>query len=401
MVFFVLEYIRPEPFVQLKIQMASLVVFPILWLALPPRRRPWSRNLTLQTAFVGVCAMSALFASNTFAAYTATRIMYGYLVIALAATWLLANRRDFVFAIWFWVLIMAFQALYGVTHGGHGNGSTFDDENDLALGLNTALPFALVGIREFSGWKRWGSLTLTVLILAGIVVSLSRGGFIGLVSVTIYFVLVSRNRVRNLLITAVGALIFFFAIPTSYKSEVASIQDTDTGTAETRFFLWTAAFNMWRDNPVLGVGAGNSNWSVGRYQPEGRASGMFSAPEFHDRDWTMRAVHSVFFQVLSETGIVGSTLFIAMVVGHYRGLNSLRRRVRRHPGAPRGLRKETEFYATAMGAAMTGYLASGAFLSVLYYPYPWYFSAFAVAWTSAVGAQLKLATPGQSVGTQR
>jgi O-antigen ligase len=150
---------------------------------------------------------------------------------------------------------------------------------------------------------------------------------------------------------------------------------------------------MWKDNPVLGVGAGNSNWNIGRYQPrQAGEDGLFAGGEFHARDYTSQSVHSVFFQVLSEMGTVGSLVFGMIVVGHYQGLRALRQRVKRDPRSTRRIRDETEFYVVALGGAMTGYLAAGAFLSVAYYPYPYYFGAFTVAYTRAVQVQLAART---------
>src|SRR5258705_11089711 len=93
MTFFLLEYMRPEPIVQLKLQMLFLILFPILWIR--ESRRPWSRNLTFQSAFLVLSALSMLYATNYYSAYMVTRAVYGYVVIALAITWFLSNRRDF------------------------------------------------------------------------------------------------------------------------------------------------------------------------------------------------------------------------------------------------------------------------------------------------------------------
>ena len=390
MVFFVLEYIRPEPFVRLKFQMLLLLAIPVIWLA--GSQRPWSRILTLQAIFLGLCTISVPFAHNTFYAYTVTRILYGYVVIALAIIWFLSNRRDFVFAIWFWVGLMAIQAAFGLTSGGHGYGASFEDENDLALGLNTAVPFLIGGLQYMRGWKRWRCAALLVLLLAAIVASQSRGGFIGLVATTLYSILAGRNRIRSLSIVAVGALLFYLAIPESYKREIASIRQTDQGTSEGRLFLWRAALNMWFDNPIFGVGAGNSNWNVGKYQPEASASGMFSGAEYADRDWTMASIHSAHLQLLSELGLSGTLVFVAIVVKHFQAVRGVRRRTRRDPRASPALRRDNDLYAVALGGAMVGFLASGSFLSVLYYPYAWYFSAFAVAWSRAVQLELRRAS---------
>jgi O-antigen ligase len=144
---------------------------------------------------------------------------------------------------------------------------------------------------------------------------------------------------------------------------------------------------MWIANPVFGVGAGNSPWNMGIYQPRA-ASGRFSEPVYQERDYTMVAVHSAIFQVLAEMGTVGFGIWIAIIVGHFNELRTLRKRVRRDPRASRRLRRDVDVYAVALGGAMVGYLASGAFLSVAYYPYLWYFSAFAVALTRAVQGEI-------------
>jgi O-antigen ligase len=227
----------------------------------------------------------------------------------------------------------------------------------------------------------------------GIVASLSRGGFVGLVVVILYFIAMGRNRARNLAVTLIGAAVFFLAIPSNYKSELKSIQHTEEGTSEARLFLWRAAFNMFLDNPIFGVGAGNSNWNVGKYQPPASVTGMFSDPIYSERDWTMASIHSANFQLLSEQGIVGTAVFIAILVGHFKAVHAVRRRVRRDPRASRSLRRDTDLYAVGLGGAMAGYLASGSFLSVLYYAYPWYFSAFAVALSRAVNEELQRGSP--------
>ena len=136
-------------------------------------------------------------------------------------------------------------------------------------------------------------------------------------ALAVYGILVSPNRIRNLAITAAAALVFYASVPASYKAEVASIfENKEYDTGESRTFLWKAAWNMWLDHPVVGVGVENFNWNVGLYQPR-EATGRFSSAMYLERDWTMTAAHSLYFTVLSETGLVGSLLFGAIIVGHF------------------------------------------------------------------------------------
>jgi O-antigen ligase len=383
---FVLEYIRPPYIVELRLQLIFLVLLLIGWANQP--NRPWSRNLTLQTAFLALCLLSITYAQNYFSAYIGARTMFGNVAIALAVTWLMARRRDFVIGVWFWVLVMAYQATHAILYNGFGTGGFLGDENDIALGCCTILPFALQGMAWLRGWRRWASGALALLFTAAIVATSSRGGFVGLMAVVVYSALVSRNRIRNLAITAAAALLFWAVVPSSYKGEIASIfENKQYDTGESRTFLWKAAWLMWLDHPVLGVGVENFNWNVGFYQPR-EATGRFSSRMYLDRDWTMSAAHSLYFTVLSECGLVGSVLFVSIVIGHFSTIRRFRRRVGRDPNASVPLRRDTALYGLALSTGMVGYLAAGTFLSVAIYPYPWLLSALAVAWERAAAAEI-------------
>lgn len=384
-IFFLLEYARPPVISEFKFQWLFIALFPLVWLADSGRR--WSVNLTLQAAFVAASALTVSFASNGFWAYMQTRAGYSHLVLALAITRILGSWSNFVRLTWFWVGIMAYQALYGITHVGRGTGGFIGDENDLALGCSAAIAFPLLGLRCFSGWRRMVCAGLVVLFAVAVVVSWSRGGFLALAATTLYCVWTGRNRLRNLALGAVCVLVFFAVIPGNYKAELLTIKDTRSGTADARQFLWTAGFNMWKDNPVLGVGAGNSSWRVGQYQPRG---GRWDHPSYTERDWTMMVLHSLYFQVLAELGLVGVILFGAIIVGHFGTLRAVRLRTRRDPTLSPAGRAEAELYCVGLAGAMVSYLAAGIFLSVLTYPYPWYLSAMAVAFSLALPQRLAI-----------
>jgi O-antigen ligase len=375
LVFMVLEYVRPAGVTQLKLQMLYILLVPVLWLRLAPR--PWSRNLTLQFALLAHACVSVFYAYNYFSAYMRTRVLFGSFAVALAITWALTTRRNFERAVWFWVAIMGYQAFYSLGNAGRGAGGFIGDENDLALAVATAFPFAYAGI--LYGNRRVICLLLAALYSAAIVVSFSRGGFLGLVAGVLYCVLMGTNRVRKIAIGLVAGAIFYLALPAHYKAELETIQDTDSGTSEVRFFLWQAATNMWKDHPVLGVGAGNSPWHMGRYQPRGVQGSLYQERMYQERDWSGTVVHSLYFEMLAEMGLVGIALYAAIVYGHFTGLRRLRLDVARDPRASPELRRTVELYATALGGAVVAFLAAGAFLAVLYYPYVWYFSAMTVA----------------------
>jgi hypothetical protein len=386
--FLALEYLRPPPLQPLKLQMLFLAVMPFLWLF--SKERPWSLNLTLQLLFLITGAMAIPYATNYFVVYMNARLMFGCVVIALSVTWLLAWRANFRRVLWAWIAIVCFQAIWGTFHDGQGYGSMFGDENDLALACDVAIPFALLGARFLRGGKRWACIGVALLLVVGCVVSWSRGGFLGLVAATLYAILaVGRHPVRNMAIAVVFGVVFYLVVPSSYKTEMETIRDTDQGTAETRLFIWSAATGIWLDNPIFGAGPDNASFLLGRHQPDPTKGGMFSQPVFRDKDWSMTAIHSVYFQLLADRGLVGVSLFAWVGVAFFVGLRRLRRDVGRAAGSiPRDLERDALMYAFAMEAAMVGFLVAGAFLSMAYYPYFWFLSALAVAHERAIRREL-------------
>lgn len=389
MTFFVLEFLRPPVLSQLRFQMLFVIVIPILWLM--SKDRPWSHIISLQLAMLAQAAVSITFASNYFTAFIGTRTMWPNCVAALAIFWILSREKYFSKAIWVWALIMAYQAFYATAiGGGHGFGGFLGDENDLAMAVGMSVPFMLMGMQLYGGWRRWLSLALLVLLIVGIVASQSRGGFLGLAAAVGYCLFYSANRARNFAIILVGGLIFFMAIPKDYKEELGSIRETNTGTAEARFFLWTAATRMWMDNPILGVGAMNSSWLIGRYQPDVAEEGaLFSGSGYRERDWTTTPTHSIYFEMLSETGLVGVGLFGGLVWMHFGAVRRTRRKVQRSRAADRTLKRDAELYGVALSGAMIGFLVCGAFLSILYYPFFYYFTALSGAYEVMIMRRLR------------
>lgn len=386
--FLVLEYIRPPVLPQLRLQMGIVVLMVVLWLG--ARERPWSGILNAQVLFLVVCAQAIPFAHNYYAAYITTRTMFGHLVIALGLSWLLATPAVFRKVAWAWLLIMGYVAVFGILHNGEGPGAMLGDQNDLALGCATAFPFAFYGFERLSGGRRWFCGVVAALMVIAIVVSFSRGGFIALVVVAAYCWMASRHKLRGLVTVALVGLLLMVAAPDegrtgqSYVERIRSIFNTDEGTAEGRRFLWATARNMWKANPILGVGGGNFAFLVGIYQPVD-----FDKPEYLERDWSGTVTHSFYFQVLAEHGSVGMVL-IAYIVGvHFLTLRRLRRLAKSEPGLPEDIRRDAELYGGALGGAVAGYCAAGAFLSVAYYPYLWYFTAMTVALDSMVHRALR------------
>ena len=97
--------------------------------------------------------------------------------------------------------------------------------------------------------------------------------------------------------------------PPEYWKEMNTIaqEGTKSGTGLERIKLWKAGWKMFLDHPIIGVGPNNYGVWLPYYYP-GRIG---------YRMWG-RAAHSVYVTILSEMGIVGVLLFLAMLIANWR-----------------------------------------------------------------------------------
>ncbi len=380
-VFLVLEFARPQPFVRLRLQFLISLLLPLIWLF--AKQRPWSPILTAQVAFLVLNTLTVPTVLNNFAAYMTSRAIFGNVAIAIAISWLFSWRQNFRIGSWVWMTIMAYCAVFALTHGGRGPGGFLGDENDIALGLSTVVPFAFFGFEQFRGRERWISAGLLGLYVVAVVASFSRGGFLGLVSALGYCFFKSRNKLKMIAVGLVVAAASAPFIPQEYVDELNTI-GTESNTAQGRFFLWDTAWNMWKANPILGVGGGNFNFHAGDFQPTDAGY----PPGFYARSWSGTTTHSLYYQILAEQGLMGMAILGFIVWEHFRSLRTLRRRVERDEEVTPDLRRDVVLYSGALTSAVIGLLAAGAFLSAAYYPYLFYLTGMGVGLVAMVEREL-------------
>jgi putative inorganic carbon (hco3(-)) transporter len=346
----------------------------------------------LMLLFVALMAVMVPFSFNHRVAFYKTEelalLMFGAALPIIAFVDSVDRLKALIgFIVWIHVPM----ALFSLTHKGVGVGSFLTDENDFALAMNMVLPYAVaLLVLARSTIRRVLLLGVITLFLAAIVGTMSRGGFIGLVSVAVMMWLRSRRKFRALIGVALLALIFALvarsqtsfghhAEAKSYWDEMTTIQSaTEEGdTGETRIELWGLAWRMFLDNPVLGVGPSNFPFNAANYETEYMAS--------HGRHAWGRVAHSLYFTLLSESGTVGTLVFGCIVALGWAGRRRLERACRSAvenqalSGAERDTAGTMSQLAAAMDVALVTFLVTGAFLSVLYYPHLWLLTAMTAA----------------------
>jgi O-antigen ligase len=332
---------------------------------LRPGRRPIPRPMWYMLALSVLMAFHVPFAMNNFRAFWGfvgfATLVVGY-VIPLAT--LPRTREATRVLLSAYVLFHIPTALHAILYKGTGTGGWMGDENDVALALNVALGmgYYLLPLQRTAGMKLL-MLSAMALNVAGVVMSNSRGGFIGLAGLGIYMVLAGPKRPRIIAAVVVAAIGLAMFAPASYWDEVRSIRSADQkgDTGEARIYFWKIAWRMFLDHPIAGVGTGNFGIRAAEYEDKWRA-------ETTGHHVWGRAAHSLYYTLLSEQGIIGVTLFALMLGWAVRTAWRIRRTAKVR-GDAAGL--EENAMSCGLMAGMVALLITGAFLTVIYYPIIW------------------------------
>lgn len=324
--------------------------------------------------FTAVLLVNIPFARNNYHAYDKTVTFLVFLFTAILPTIVILLKYNyFERFIRLFGLVFLVLALIVLRNGGRGAGSFTWDENDAAAVLCVGLSFtfylsrlAPTKSRTFFWLIASGVIALSVLVTA------SRGGFLGLIAVAIIVLYFSGRLFKGLMYGVLVAILsygslFFLPKGDYYRAEFASIFDKSDGTRNERFYSWGIAWIMFTHNPVLGVGANNYPYNVAHYE--------HLHPEYDDNRKSLggRWAHSLPFTIIAETGILG-TLFYFLCFWR---VSKICLKKGRH-SASLGDGRESLYYQMIL-ASLAGYMVCSLFITTLYYPVVWHLVAIFIA----------------------
>lgn len=364
---------------QLKIQTAVLATLLLLVISETGKAGVrLARQSSLLLGFLALAVFTILVATNNFYAYEFSYDFALILIAYFAITHILKNERDLKTFLSVLVSIHIYFALRVIlnytpsyTESGYltefAAGSSFlGDENDVALAMVLILPLAVYLLRQASslpGRLLWG--VGSVAIVLAVVFTHSRGGFVGLVAMVLYWVATTRKKAKAIGGLIVAAALLFAVAPSRYWERVETMRDTDSGTAQIRRNYWAAARQMFYESPVWGVGGNNFGVLLPDY-----AVGF--SEEKKPTQWG-RATHSMYFQLLAEFGLIGVFLIGSVILLSFRDMREViaLNRMGRCPPSMGDL-------ARSLRLGWVGFLVPAAFLSVLTYPHLYYLTALTV-----------------------
>lgn len=160
---------------------------------------------------------------------------------------------------------------------------------------------------EARGWKRLLSYALLPILAAAMLLSGNRSGLIALAVSVLILIAFSRSSARELsyalimvALIAGGAFLVRTIAPTAVQRAldipVQDFIDPSGLDVDRRVYLNRAAWRMFLDHPILGVGFGGFSTLWGSYEPLFRGSGSVS--------------HNVFLGALAETGMLGAGVLL-------------------------------------------------------------------------------------------
>jgi putative inorganic carbon (HCO3(-)) transporter len=225
----------------------------------------------------------------------------------------------------------------------------YADPNHMAMDIGIVVPLAVAFVaRNKSGWLlRLGCAAAGVLAVIAIVLSHSRGGFIGLSCAMGMWAFREKRRMQALVLGLIFALGLVLFAPKSFweRNETVGSFHEDAS-AMGRVYAWNVASRISVDRPLLGVGAGSFRYAWPLYAP----------PEAR----RAYVAHNVYLDVIGELGFVGLLFFLIFSGGASGGAF-----------AASMSKGEVAWLARAISSAVTGYLIcdlfSGYVLSAHFY----------------------------------
>lgn len=192
--------------------------------------------------------------------------------------------------------------------------ATYGNHNHLAGYLEMAIPLILgLFLTGYKGGKLFLMIYLTFLLITALVLSLSRGGWIGfLLGLSFMAIALLTNRYfkrKGFLIAAVCgslalALIVLASTPVVERVRTA-MEKEEEASFHSRIVAWGGVVKMIGNYPMLGTGPGTFPTIFTQYQPPG-LSGHFTK------------AHNDYLHFISETGLLLIPIIIWMIVAFYK-----------------------------------------------------------------------------------
>jgi len=248
------------------------------------------------------------------------------------------------------------------------------EQNRYAQILLVVLPLALFGLNlRGKRWRRIAAIGAGVMIVAGVLLTFSRGAAVALALLLVAMVIWKHLRLKHLLAVACAFLVTMLLIAPEFVTRLDTIRtasslvtgESDDESPDNAILGRTtsnlAALLVFVDHPIFGVGP---NLYAARYsQDYGNELGLRHLG-------TSRRAHNMYLEWAAELGIVGLAAGVGALVVTIVQLRALRRYWRWRQPAYSNM-------AGAYALALVAYMGTAVFLHLSYERY--FFTLLAIA----------------------
>ena len=275
--------------------------------------------------------LATVFSMHTYTSIWSTILLINYITIYYLIIHTVRTRTQIRQLIYIIISVGTFLSIFGLIKLGGANpfpwweytdipqlptrvSATFGNANHLAgyVEMTLLLTFGLF-LTGFSGGKRILMICITIMLLAALILSLSRGGWFGaIIGFSFMATALIANRhfeSKKLLIAIVGGILAVALVVLSTTPVVERIQTLSERDPEMNMYArlagWRGVNKMIRDYPLVGTGPGTFETVYTQYQPPG-----FDLRRFY--------AHNDYLHFISEFGLPLTIVMIWMIMVLYR-----------------------------------------------------------------------------------
>ena len=256
-------------------------------------------------------------------------------------------------------------------------GPDFRESAGLAIHLLAMLPFVAILLRQRKRWLQALAFFAACYGMNAILLCRARSAFLaGMIAGVLSVGYIPRQHRRWVVVVLMMAAIGGFALSDQdfwdrMQTIFSSVEERDQSAAS-RLVIWTAAWEMIKDNP-MGVGIGQFSRNSARYSTS------------QDVDILRRDAHNTFVLCAGETGIPGLAAFLLTLAIAWRTLSRLNREVKAKLSNPALF----EMFIFANRMALLVYIVAGMFVSRFYTEGWWWLVILPVCISRAVHNEIR------------
>ena len=239
---------------------------------------------------------------------------------------------------------------------------TLGDNNSFAMAMLMMLPFFIYLYRySKTGTVRIGFAVSGVLVLLGVMASASRGAVIGLMVLALMILMQNRRKLLGLFVLAVAGIAVACFAPTQWLDRMDTIlRASEDSSFMGRVASWKMHMIVALNRPLTGGGFSSLEDPAVYRQFVGEFGLLDFIPSTPPVG--VLAAHSIYFEVLGDTGVIGLFLFLGFLIAWFATLRQIKRTTRGSPSLA-----WAHDLATAFERSLIVYGISGAALSAAYF----------------------------------